>query len=123
MVLATRAALTAATIHPMVINAIYLNFAPAYRHITSHASPRTSTVPRSGINKNTRNMTLLTTKKFIKNSLVLVILYFLMSQLARNKTYHILKNSAGWRVESPGMDIHHLAPLNTTPIHGTNTSS
>ena len=123
MALATRAALTASTIPPTVINAIYLNFAPAYRHITNQANPRTSTVQRSGIKRNAKNMTLLTTRKLTKNSFVLVILYFLISQLAKNKTYHILKNSDGWSVESPGMDIHHLAPLNTTPIHGIKTRS
>ncbi|MEI8252503.1 MAG: hypothetical protein WCG25_01850 [bacterium] len=43
--------------------------------------------------------------------------------MARNITYHNLKNSAGCILGSQGIFIHHLAQFKTIQTHGINTAS
>ena len=101
---------------------MYLIFAPAYRHIIHHTIAKIITVPKSGINKNTKNNIALSMINETKNSLVFTLLYFLISHHHKKSTYHNLKNSAGWILGSKGILIHPLAPLSTTPIPGINTA-
>jgi len=123
ILLAANAHNVANTIHDIVMIMIYLNLAQAYRHINKPVNHITNTVHISGIKTNRKNIIALITTKFMKNCLVFMTSYFLINQLDMKRTYHSLKNSAGCRVVTHGIDIHHLAQLKTTHIQGTNTNN
>ena len=59
----------------------------------------------------------------MKKSLVFTLSRFLISHHQRKRTYHNLKNSAGWILGRNGISIHPLAPLSTIPIPGINTDT
>ncbi|HCY20275.1 TPA: hypothetical protein DIC40_00080 [Patescibacteria group bacterium] len=46
---------------------------------------------------------------------------FFNNREEKKKTYPNLKNSAGCILGKNGREIHHLAPLSSIPIPGTNT--
>lgn len=109
--------------HPKSIRKIYLIFAPAYRHMINATIPKIITVHKSGISKKTKKSNVFSIKNEVKNSLVFTLSRFLISHPPKNKIYPNLKNSAGWILGKNGISIHHLDPLRTTHIPGTNTRS
>jgi hypothetical protein len=107
----------------MKIQKTFLNFSHAYRAITNPVSQSIRTVHKSGTSKNIKNKIAFSTTKAIKNSFLSTKFLFLKSRLAKNITYHNLKNSAGCILGNQGIFIHHLAQFKTIPTHGINTAS
>ena len=89
----------------------------------SQTIPRIRTVPRSGISRKMKKRHALSTMNEMKNFLSSTALRFLSSHDQRNKTYHSLKNSAGWILGKNGMLTHPLAPLRVIPSPGINTAN
>ena len=85
--------------------------------------PRIITVHKSGISKKTKKSNAFSIKNEVKNSLVFTLSRFLINHHPKNSMYPNLKNSAGCILGKKGISIHHLDPLSTTHIPGTNTKS
>jgi hypothetical protein len=100
-----------------------LIFAHAYRVIISAIIAITRIAPTSGIKRKRMKTIPNIVASQTKNVVVWSRCFFLKSQELKKITNHTLKNSAGCTVPIPGTLNHHLAPLSSIPIPGTNTKS